>query len=233
MKQLKFILIFMMLPALTSAGASIDTFLKFKENVRQSLRLESTVSLPDTAFIDMANRALLRTSVDWGGVESRIRIITVARQEFYALPDTLVEILTQTTINNSVTKQLKQMLPHFLEDLGYATKLPSTTADPDAVPLAYTYIDDTLQFIPVPTKADDTMWFYAFMEHEVLSADADSIRMRPAFTDVAVYKCCQFVLESLDMKEDAAYYEALYDKYGLKTRQKYLKRLDILPGISQ
>ncbi len=232
MKQLKFILIFMMLPALTYAGASIDTFLKFKENVRQSLRLESTVSLPDTAFTDFANRALLRTSVDFGGVESRFSITTVARQEFYGLPDTLVEILTQTTITNDVTKQLKQMLPHFLEDLGYSTALPASSADKDAVALAYTYLDDTLQLIPIPVKVD-VIWFYAFMEHEVLSADGDSIRMRPAFTDVAVYKCCQLVLESLDMKEDAVYYEALYDKYGLKTRQKYLKRLDILPGVSQ
>ena len=93
--------------------------------------------------------------------------------------------------------------------------------------MGFSYFDDTLQLFPVPVKVD-TIWFYAFVEHEILSADADTIRMRPAFTDVAVYYCCMLVLESLSMYDEAAYYEAKYERYGLKTRQKYLKRLDIL-----
>ncbi len=232
MRQIRLILIFLMFPALGYAGASMDTLLAFKENVRQSKRLESVVALPDSALTDFANRALLRTSVDWGGVESRIRVVTVRNQRFYALPDTLVEVLTQSTISNHITHQLKQVMGQYFEDLGITTSFPPTTTDPEAVPLGFSYFDDTLQLFPVPAKVD-TLWFYAFMEHEVLSADADTIRMRPAFTDVAVYKCCQFILESFDMKEDAAYYEALYEKYGQKTRKKYLKRLDILPGVGQ
>lgn len=232
MKQVSLILIFLMLPVLGYAGASMDTLLAFKENVRQSKRLESVVALPDSALTDFANRALLRTSVDWGGVESRIRIITVARQDFYVLPDTLVEILASSSISNNITHQLKQVMGQYFEDLGITTNFPSSTTDPESVPLGFSYFDDTLQLFPIPAKVD-TLWFYAFVEHEVLSADADSIRTRPAFTDVAVYKCCQFVLESFDMTEDAAYYEALYDKYGARTRQRYLKKLDILPGVGQ
>jgi len=231
-KRIRLILTFLMFPVLSYAGASMDTLLAFKENVRQSKRMESTVTLPDSAFTDFVNRSLLRTSVDWGGVESRIRILTVANQGHYQLPDTLVEVLGQSTISIKLTHQLKQTLPQHLEDLGIATSLPSASADPEGVAIGFSYFNDTLQLFPIPVKID-TLWFYAFLEHEVLSAAADTIRMRPAFTDVAVYYCCMLILESFSMYEEAAYYEAKYEKYGLKTRQKYLKKLDILPGVIQ
>ncbi len=232
MRWIVAILAILMLPAISYAGASIDTLLAFKENVRQSSGIESTVILPDSALDDFVNRALLRTSVDWGGVETRIRILTVANQGHYELPDTLVEILAQSTISIKLTHQLKQTLPQHLEDLGIATELPSASSDPEAIAIGFSYFNDTLQLFPIPVKVD-TLWFYAFVEHEVLAAAADTIRMRPGFTDVAVYYCCALILESLGLYEKAAYYEAKYEKYGFKTRQKYLKKLDILPERQQ
>ncbi len=232
MRKIKFILIFMMLPAFTYADTKIDSLGEFKQQVRQSKRLESTVALPDTAFTDFVNRSLLRTSVDWGGVETRIRIQTVANQGHYQLPDTLVEILGQSTISIKLTHQLKQTFPQYIEDLGIATSLPPSSTDEKAIAIGFSYWNDTLQLFPIPVKVD-TLWFYAFVEAEVLSASGDTIPMRSAFIEVAVYYCCKLISESFGMFEDAAYYEALYEKYGQKTRQKYLKRLDILPGISQ
>ncbi len=232
MKWLKFILIFMMLPAFAFADTKIDSLGEFKQQVRQSKRLESTVSLPDTAFTDFVNRSLLRTSVDWGGVETRIRIQTVANQGHYELPDTLVEILGQSTISIKLTHQLKQTLPQYIEDLGIATGIAPSSADPEAIAIGFSYWNDTLQLFPIPVKID-TLWFYAFVEAEVLSASGDTIPMRSAFIEVAVYYCCMLIAESFSMFEEAAFYEAKYEKYGLKTRQKYLKRLDILQGVGQ
>ncbi len=232
MKRIVLILVFMMFPGLCLADASMDSLLAFKENVRQSKRMESTEALPDSAFTDFANRALLRTSVDWGGVESRIRIQTVANQGHYQLPDTLVEILAQSTVSIKLTHQLKQTLPQHFQDLGISTEIPSSSTDPEAIAIGFSYWNDTLQLFPIPVKVD-TLWFYAFVEHPAISVDSATIQMRPAFTDVAVYYCCMLILESFGMYEEAAIYEAKYEKYGLRTRQKYLKRLDILPGISQ
>lgn len=231
MNRFVLILVFM-LPTFAFADTKIDSLGEFKQQVRQSKRLESTVSLPDTAFTDFVNRSLLRTSIDWGGVESRIRIQTVANQGHYQLPDTLVEILAQSTISIKLTHQLKQTLPQHLEDLGITTGLTPASTDPEAIALGFSYWNDTLQLFPIPVKVD-TLWFYAFVEAEVLSAALDTIPMRSGFIEVAVYYCCMLILESFSMYEEAAYYEAKYEKYGLRTRQKYLKRLDILPGINQ
>ncbi len=232
MRRFVLILVFLMLPVFAFGDTKIDSLGEFKQMVRQSRRLENLVVLPDTAFTDFVNRSLLRTSVDWGGVETRIRILTVKNQGHYQLPDTLVEILAQSTISIKLTHQLKQILPQHLEDLDIATGIPSQSKDPEAIALGFSYWNDTLQLFPIPVKVD-TLWFYAFVEAEVLEAALDTIPMRSAFIEVAVYYCCMLILESFSMYEEAAIYEAKYEKYGLRTRQKYLKRLDILPGISQ
>lgn len=231
MKWIVAMLAFLMWPVICLADASMDSLLAFKENVRQSQRMESTVDLPDSVLTDFCNRAFLRTSVDWGGVESRIRILTVKNQGHYQLPDTLVEILAQSTISIKLTHQLKQILPQHLEDLEIATGIPSKSTDPEAIAMGFSYFDDTLQLFPIPVKVD-TLWFYAFVEHPSLADDTMRIRLRPAFTDVAVYFCCMLVLESFGRYQDAAYYEAKYEKYGLRSRQRYLKKLDILPGVN-
>lgn len=232
MKRFVLILLFLILPVFAFGDTKIDSLGEFKQMVRQSQRLESTVDLPDTVFTDFVNRSLLRTSVDWGGVETRIRILTVKNQGHYQLPDTLVEILAQSTVSIKLTHQLKQVLPQHLEDLGIATDIPSASTDPEAIAMGFSYWNDTLQLFPIPVKVD-TLWFYAFVEAEVLSASADTIPMRSAFIEVAVYYCCMLISDSFKKYQDAAYYEAKYEKYGLRTRQRYLKKLDILPGVNQ
>ena len=99
-----------LLAASVLAGGTITTRLEFKENVRQNLDLESTADLPDTTFNDFVNRALLWTSTDIGGVQSRVRIVTVAAQPFYQFPDTVVEVLAQILYSGAVSKSIKSLL---------------------------------------------------------------------------------------------------------------------------
>jgi len=214
------------------AGGTITTRLEFKENVRQQEKMESTVSLPDTAFNDFVNRALLWTSTDVGGVQSRVRVLTVVSQAFYQFPDTVVEVLAQILYSGDVTKSIKATPPQFAEELGVPTDLEATASDVDAIPVAFSYWDDTLTLQPVPVKVD-TIYFMVHVEHEVLAADGDSIRFsKSAYTEAAVYYCCVMILEAEGMYEEAAYYLKRYEMIRDRLRAIFRPRFDVL-GLPQ
>lgn len=210
-----------------SADAVMTTRGVFKENVRQQERIESTYSLPDTAFNDFVNRALVWTSVDCGGVQSRVRMLTVKDRKFYAFPDTVVEVLAQALFSGTNSFSIRGVYPQFSEELGYPTVLTPMTTDPSVRPTGFIYWDDTLQLIAIPTKVD-TLYFYCHVEHPALSADSMVIRLKPAYSEAALYYCCFLISESLEEFEDAAYFEARYEKTRAKLRALYQPKFDIL-----
>lgn len=229
MRSLAVFILMLFLPSLVSAGAALDTLGAFKENLRQQLRIHSVVLLPDSEITDWANLALVWTSVDIGGVESRVRILTVVGQPFYGLPDTLVEILSQTNISKKVTKSLRAIPPQFSEEMGIATELVTSDTNKHATPVGFSYWNDTLQVFPIPVKVD-TLYFYCYVEHPVLTSAGDSIRLRPAFTQAALWYACQSIFESMSMIETAAIYERKYDKAKIALRERYRNKFDILAG---
>ena len=216
-----------LLPLTALADAVLTTRLVFKENVRQQERMESTFSLPDTAFNDFVNRALVFTSVDCGGVQSRIRLQTVVDKKFYAFPDTVVEVLAQALFSGTNSFSIKGVYPQFSEELGYPTSLAPLATDPDVRPTGFIYWDDTLQLMAIPKKVD-TIYFYCHVEHPALSADTMAIRFKPAYSEAALYYCCMLILESLEEFQDAAWYEARYEKLRAKLRATYQPKFDIL-----
>ena len=223
------LIVILFLPSLVSAASVMDSLLDFKINVRQQLRIHSTATLPDSEITDWSNLAILWTSVDIGGVESRIRILTVVGQPFYELPDTLVEILSQTNISLEVTKSLRAIPPQFAEEMGISTELVTGESNKHATPIGFSYWNDTLQVFPIPIKVD-TLYFYCYVEHKFLYHDTVDIQMRPAFVQAALWYACQSIFESMGMVAEAAIYEKKYDKAKIALRERYRNKFDILTG---
>ena len=171
--------------------------------------------------------ALIFTSNDKGGVESRVRIIAAVSQPFYRLPDTLVEILGSTTIGNLATKSIRSMPPQYAEGLNITPKLAGVSES--SVPLAYFYWDDTLQLIPIPSKVD-TSYFFCYVEHPRLTLDTATIRLLPAFTEAAIYYVAGKIMERLEEYDHAAYFFTRYDIIGKAARERYARKLDLLPA---
>jgi hypothetical protein len=209
------------------ADATITTRLMFKENIRQQVHIYLTSNVPDSEMNDFANRALLWTSVDVGGVESRVRLLTVAGKANYVFPDTVVEVLAQIQFSGDVAKQLKATYPQFREDLLRPTELTELSTDPNAVATDFIYWDDTLILAAVPVKVD-TIYFLCYVEHPSLSSDTMAIRMRPAFTEAAVSWACYLILSSLEEFQDAAIYKGKYDYQKAVLRERYRPKFDIL-----
>ena len=223
------LIVILFLPSLAYGDAVFATFKIFKEGIKQQLRIHSTAMVPDSELTDWANLALVWTSVDIGGVESRVRIQTVIGQPFYELPDTLVEILSQTNISLEVTKSLRAIPPQFSEEMGIGVELVTGESNKHATPIGFSYWNDTLQVFPIPIKVD-TLYFYCYVEHPALSADGDAIVLRPAFTQAAIWYACESIFSSLAMTDEATIYEKKYDKAKIALRERYRNKFDILTG---
>lgn len=223
------LVVILFLPSLAYGDAVFATFKIFKEGIKQQLRIHSTVMVPDSELTDWANLALVWTSVDIGGVESRVKILTVVGQPFYELPDTLVEILSQTNISLEVTKSLRAIPPQFSEEMGIGVELVTGDGNKHATPIGFSYWNDTLQVFPIPIKVD-TLYFYCYVEHPALSSDGDAIGLRSAFTQAAIWYACESIFSSLTMTDEAIIYEKKYDKAKIALRERYRNKFDILTG---
>lgn len=210
------------------ADAVMTTRLILKENIKQQAGFSgSSAALPDSLFNDFVNRALVWTSIDCGGVQSRVRVITTANQAFYALPDTVVEVLAQFIKTGDVSKSIKAIYPQFAEEMGFPTSLTDFSTDEDVVPTGWSFWDDTLTLWAVPEKVD-TIWFYCHVEHPALSADSMAIRLKPAYTEAALYYCCQLIMESMEEWEDAKNFAIRYETTRNKLRERYQLKFDFL-----
>lgn len=223
------LVVILFLPSLAYGDAVFATFKVFKEGIKQQLRIHSTNMVPDSELTDWANLALVWTSVDIGGVESRVKIKTIIGNAFYILPDTLVEILFASILADSITMPLKAIYPQFSQELGIVPDLARGTTEKYAVPVGFSYWGDSLQLFPIPQKID-TLWFYCYVEHPALSADGDAIRLKPAFTQAAIWYACESIFSSLGMSGEAIVYEKKYDKAKIALRERYRRKFDILAG---
>lgn len=221
-----YVLCLVFLPVLASGGVLFADFQELKENVRQQLRIEGTPALPDSEMTDFCNRALLWVSTDIGGIESRFQVNTAIDSPFYAMPDTIVEILHATLISGLTTKSIKAMWPQYYEELDNPTELAIEAGSVDDVPIAYIYWDDTLQLIPIPVKVD-SIYFYVMVEHPVLT-DTMTIRMESPYSEAALWYACKIILESMSITATAAIYERTYDKARPILRERFRRKFEIL-----
>lgn len=220
------------LPVIGWADTHIDSLLEMKENVRQKSQIYDTSILPDSLIGDICNEAVVWTSTDVGGVESRVRIITVANTAFYALPDTVVEVLFQTLKSGDFTRSVKAMPPQFTEELNIATSLTDGTTDEFETPVAFIFWDDTLQLIPVPEKVD-TLWFYCYVEHPVMTDTVNLQFTHSAYATAAMYWAVAEVLSLVGEDERAAIWEARYEKAATKLRERFRRKFDLLTELNK
>lgn len=206
-----------------AASTDIDTLGDFMQEVRWELDYMSNDILPDSALIGLAKRAIVWTSIDIGGVEATYRVITDTLQQFYAMPDSIVEILFATLLNGNVVHSMKVFDPAYFEDVFEITSLMQD--DDLAVPQAYNYWADTVQFLPTPIKAD-TVYFKCYIEHPYVDSKDDSIQLRPAYIEAAIAYCCYLSYKRWERFEVAALYMATYEALRLKLIDKYKRRIE-------
>ena len=216
MKKYLFILLF---PAVVWADAPITTYAQFKTAVRRIVGISSTSLIPDTSLSADANAALLWTSVDVGGIQAQFRIVTVADQAFYAIPDTICEILTVSFISeDGGTHSVRSWPPEIYEDV-VPTGNPALLSGEaeDDVPIAFNYWSDTLQLMPRPVNADDSVVLKCHVEYTVDS----TLQLKAAYLEAAKFYCAYLTMMNLRNYEEAGIFLGYYEVLRKKLRARY------------
>lgn len=213
-------------PAL--AGSQITTVGKLIASARMTTGINSKVLIPDTVALDLAGRALTWVSTDCGGYEKTFRILTVEGQAFYAIQDSVVEILSATIVTDNVTKSIKAWYPQFAEET-YQSSLGSSSggSSEDAVPGAYHYWANSMQFIPIPIRVD-SVYFFANYEHPTVTATTDAVKLKSPYAETAVQYLSALMYESIRDFEAAALAQAKYEKTKENLKAVYTRRFDVL-----
>lgn len=215
------------------ASSAIPTFKDFKEQVRTESRMHDLSHLPDTTLIRFSKRALLYTSVDIGGVEMQWKFNTVARTAFYAIPDTITQIVHATLISEQSTFTIRAWHPEFYAQLFpdgievNALQEVGGDFDVDAVPLAYNYWADTIQLIPIPQKAD-SVYLKTFVEYPVVdTTDGATIKFtNDVYTEAAINYCIYLVFNRSHSYEDAAIYLLRYKGLKVELKEAYTRKIN-------
>jgi len=234
------------------AATVIDTLGKFKEQVRQFTGVESTELLPDTTLTDWCYLAIVNTSTEIGGVEAQYRVLTVAEQKFYSLPDTIVAVLATSLISTEGgTYVIRAGYPQYfdrfsLPRIGVADD--AINVDDNSVPLEYHYWADTLQLLPAPIRDSDTLVLKCFIEHPSMTiggagdttasgannADTNTIAFTYSdYTTAALFLATAYTLYSIDEFDRGDRYFALYEKKKASLIQQYQRRLDTTPTVNE
>lgn len=226
------------------AASPIATQAAFANAVRNEVNISSTDLLPDTTLNEICERAVVWVSVDIGGVEAQYRIVTVSKQAFYVVADSITAILHATMLSNDGgTRTIKAWYPQFYQEItgvpgseGYVAPpiaLSSINPVEDEVPLAYHYWADTLQMMPIPTDAGDTIIIKCFVEHPILDTTAatdDVVFTHSAYTEAAIDYTCYKILRMFGRLEEAAFYRADYDRQRQVLIQKYTRGFNVVRG---
>lgn len=207
------------------AGIVIDTVGGLNEQVRQEVSIEDLSMLPESTLTLFSKRAILWTSVDVGGVELQHHFTLVAGQAFYAIPDSITEVLHASYLSGNITKSIKAWYPQFAEDAFDVTGISTDATDEDQIPVVYNYWADTIQLIPAPQQGD-SVYLKCFVEHPD-AAVGDSICLKPAYTEAAIDYACYLALRSVKMYEDAAIFKAAYDEKKAALRERYTRKFDL------
>ena len=226
MKRASLLVVLLLLfPYAVNGGDLITTVDEMGERVRDLTRISSQAILPDSDLYDFCGQALLWTSVDIGGVETIVRITTVATDPYYALPDTLVDVLfAYVNTKDAETRAIKAWYPQYFDELN----LPAFVGtDKEQIPLAYNYWQDTLQLLPVPLRADDTVVFKCFVEHETAETSGAIIYLRPAYTEAALFYACHLSTVSVGMFAESEKFFALYERLKVGLKERYTRRFEV------
>jgi hypothetical protein len=225
MKKLLIIMIFLMVGLCYPKG-NITTSTGFWRAVRLELNIDANAMLPDTVLAALSQRGILWTSSDIGGIQMGFWLATVEEQVLYAVPDSVTEIVSATTIRDLKTRDIRGGYPPFYEATYDMTFYEAPSED--AVPLSYSLWDDSVQLFPIPIQDDDSIYFKFHIEHPVCTAGATTILLKSAYVEAAIDYTCYLVYKRLQMYDIATYYEGQYGKKKQDLRQRYAPKIDLL-----
>ena len=224
MKLLRSVVVLLFLAGLVDAAPVITTLGQFNTRVRERVRVQSTVMITDSTVRYASREAILWTSVTVGGVESNYRFVTVANDPYYPLPDTVVRVLYSSIQGAGGSSfPLKAWAPQYY-DIFDLDKL--TDASEIQVPLAFIHWDDTLQLLPVPKRAD-TVLLRCFVEHQSISNDTNTIRLRSGYTEAALEWACSIVFGEIQLWDEAAKCRERFSQMKADLEAVYSRRFDL------
>lgn len=212
----------------SAAQPAIATVADMMHAVRFQTNISSTTSLPDSQLVQFVSRGLVYTSVDIGGIETRVMLTTDTLQHFYALPDSVTKIVSATLISEGVTKSIKQYHPQYAEGVFGTSELEGDGEY--QIPTTYNMWGDSVQLIPSPVKVD-SIFLNCLVEHIAITTLADStkaIAFGEGHKEAAIFYTCGLIFTRSKMYEDAAFYFALYEKRKNELLQAYAKGFDAL-----
>jgi hypothetical protein len=217
------------------AGDAVVTFKQFKKEVRYLSRIHSTVTLPDSVLQSACKQSVVSTSVECGGVESNYRLTTTANIHFYALPDTITQVLYGTLLTSKgFSFPLKAWYPQFSDLKDKVGRLESPTAD-ESSPSMFNYWANTLQLIPPPIRTD-TVYLKCFVEHRTpdTTTALDTLKFKSeVYVNAALLKATAKVLHEVGEDERAVVFETLYEKQAALCRTVYARGFDLQPSVKQ
>ena len=210
------------------AGGNITTRDGATVHIRKMTGVQSTSMCADTTIHTILAESVLWTSIDVGGVEAQFRIVTVADQAWYDVPDTVTEVVAATLLTeDGKTKPLKAVQPPFTDELDWPEKFGTLDVGDqgDDAPLGYHYWSDTLQLIPIPTRVD-TVILKCWVEHHNDSSAA--YVLQAGFMQAAIDHACAELLASLGRWEESDKFMARYEAKKALLREKYMRKFDVV-----
>ena len=219
-------------------GAIIENRDDFQDYVRQITGLESTALMPDTTLNAIIQEAVLWTSVECGGVEAQYRILTVAGQAWYDVPDSVTEILYATLLSKDrETYSVKAYYPQWFGDTESPSSLGDEASDEteDDFPFGYNYWADTLQLFPIPNRVD-TLVLKCYIEHPIFQgtdSTNDTLQFKPPYTSAAIDLAASEALYAVEMFDKSALWFAKYERKRNALRGIYQRKFDIIQSTKE
>lgn len=212
------ILLIMLLAAATWADGILSDVGDLQWATRTTSGLYSTTSLPDSVNRDISYRALRFTSENIGGVWMRHQVISANGQRFYAIPDTIVNVVFgMLPIGNKV-----KFLPVFDPRMQLVQEELAGEGE-YAKPNYVLYWNDTIQIIPTPISVD-TLSLWCFVKHPVCDTctnDTLDIEFSSGYIEAAVEYAAHLAHLSLKNHNAAMFHLELYKQKAAAAAAAY------------
>ncbi|MFA5382354.1 MAG: hypothetical protein WC356_04250 [Candidatus Micrarchaeia archaeon] len=205
------------------AGTDINTAGQFMARLRLKTNIYDTVLAPDSVLLRLTQEACLTVSTEVGGYQKTFRVNTVAGQAFYALQDSLVEVISAVVLSGGNTKSIKAFYPQFWEDAGNTIELGGESGE---TPGGYIVWNDSVQLLPAPIQVD-SIYFKCFYEHPLIDSSADSVYLKAAYTLLAVIYGQHLVYEFAKDYEQSDKLLTKYEEKAKKLVAKYTPKFDV------
>lgn len=219
------------LALLTAGSVKADPPFNTLNDLRHLVRQQTVLStslLPESTLISLCQVAVEWTSVDCGGVEGQVVVKTVEGQQFYAIPDTIVEIVSATQVGTGNTYGLVAVLPQWWEKLYDGYHNSGTSTGEEAFVRGYHYWDDTLQLLPSPSRDNDSIILKGYVNHPDCDTSTanDTLRFKSGYDQAAFFYACYLVEYHVKMFDDGDRYMAAYEKHRDALKATYARKFD-------